>query len=76
MRSHAGERLPLRPRRKKHQWLRRIAEGTPPIRCAFWQKIDALPTLKTECPVSAIDALRTSCPTGLPSVYSPHSRAR
>src|SRR3984893_2591799 len=39
---------------EKHQWLRRIAEGElrDPVR--FWQKMDALPTLKTEAPVSAI----------------------
>src|ERR1700720_253605 len=42
---------------ENHQWLRRIAEGElrDPVR--FWQKMDALPTLKTEAPVSAIDAL-------------------
>jgi len=52
---------------EKHQWLRRIAEGElrDPVR--FWQKIDALPTLKTECPVSAIDALQHLMPApGIP----------
>ena len=47
---------------EKHQWLRRIAEGElrDPVR--FWQKMDALPTLKTEAPVSAIDALEHLMP--------------
>jgi len=52
---------------EKHEWLRRIAEGElrDPVR--FWQKIDALPTLKTECPVSAIDALQHLMPApGIP----------
>ena len=47
---------------EKHQWLRRIAEGElrDPVR--FWQKMDALPTLKSEAPVSAIDALEHLMP--------------
>jgi hypothetical protein len=47
---------------ENHQWLRRIAEGElrDPVR--FWQKMDALPTLKTEAPVSAIDALEHLMP--------------
>jgi hypothetical protein len=47
---------------EKHQWLRRIAGGElrDPVR--FWQKMDALPTLKTEAPVSAIDALEHLMP--------------
>jgi hypothetical protein len=47
---------------EKHQWLRRIAEGElrDPVR--FWQKMDALPTLKTAAPVSAIDALQHLMP--------------
>jgi Uncharacterized protein conserved in bacteria (DUF2252) len=52
---------------EKHQWLRRIAEGElrDPVR--FWQKIDALPTLKTEAPVSAIDAIEHLMPApGIP----------
>jgi hypothetical protein len=52
---------------EKHQWLRRIAEGElrDPVR--FWQKMDALPTLKTEAPVSAIDALEHLMPApGIP----------
>jgi len=52
---------------EKHQWLRRIAEGElrDPVR--FWQKMDALPTLKTECPISAIEALQHLMPApGIP----------
>ncbi len=47
---------------EKHQWLRRIAEGElrDPVR--FWQKMDALPTLKTEAPVSAVDAIEHLMP--------------
>ena len=47
---------------EKHQWLRRIAEGElrDPVR--FWQKMDALPTLKTEAPISAIDAMQHLMP--------------
>src|SRR5208282_2013582 len=47
---------------EEHVWLRRIAEGElrDPVR--FWQKMDALPTLKTECPVSAIDAIEHLMP--------------
>ena len=47
---------------EKHQWLRRIAEGElrDPVR--FWQKMDALPTLKIEAPVSAIDAIEHLMP--------------
>jgi hypothetical protein len=47
---------------EKHQWLRRVAEGElrDPVR--FWRKMDALPTLKTEAPVSAIDALQHLMP--------------
>ena len=47
---------------EKHQWLRRIAEGELRDPVHFWQKMDALPTLKTECPVSAIDALEHLMP--------------
>ncbi len=52
---------------ESHQWLRRIAEGElrDPVR--FWQKLDALPTLKTECPLSAIDAIEHLMPApGIP----------
>src|SRR5271165_4356394 len=52
---------------EQHQWLRLIAEGElrDPVR--FWQKMDALPTLKTEAPVSAVDAIEHLMPTpGIP----------
>jgi hypothetical protein len=47
---------------EQHQWLRVIAEGElrDPVR--FWAKMDALPTLKTEIPVSASDALEHVMP--------------
>ncbi len=47
---------------ENHPWLRNIAEGElrDPVR--FWQKMDSLPTLKTDCPVSAIDALEHLMP--------------
>jgi hypothetical protein len=52
---------------EKHQWLRRIAEGElrDPVR--FWQRINALLTLKAAAPVSAIDALQHLMPApGIP----------
>ena len=52
---------------EQHQWLRRIAEGElrDPVR--FWQKMDALPPLKNEIPVSAVDALEHLMPSpGMP----------
>jgi hypothetical protein len=47
---------------EQHQWLRLIAEGElrDPVR--FWKKMDALPTLKAEPPVSAVDALEHLMP--------------
>jgi hypothetical protein len=47
---------------EKHAWLRRIAEGElrDPVR--FWLKMDALPTLKTAAPVSAIEAIEHLMP--------------
>src|ERR1039457_4461365 len=52
---------------EKHQWLRRIAEGELRDPVHFWQKMDALATLKTEAPVSAIDALEHLMPApGIP----------
>jgi hypothetical protein len=42
---------------ENHDWLRQIAESElrDPVR--FWAKMDALPTVKGEIPISAIDAL-------------------
>ena len=48
---------------EKHQWLRRIAEGELRDPVNFWKKMDALPTLKTEIPVSAIDAIEHLMPS-------------
>jgi len=47
---------------EQHRWLRLIAEGElrDPVR--FWKKMDALPTLKAEPPVSAVDALEHLMP--------------
>jgi hypothetical protein len=52
---------------ENHQWLRRIAEGElrDPVR--FWQKMDALATLKSPAPISAIDAIEHLMPApGIP----------
>jgi len=45
-----------------HSWLRQIAESDlrDPVR--FWNKMDALPTLKEQIPLSAIDALEHLMP--------------
>src|SRR5271154_6216299 len=52
---------------EKHQWLRRIAEGELRDPVHFWAKMDALPTLKGECPVSAVDAIEHLMPApGIP----------
>jgi Uncharacterized protein conserved in bacteria (DUF2252) len=47
---------------EKHKWLRGIAEGElrDPVR--FWERMDSLPTLKTEAPISAIDAIEHLMP--------------
>jgi hypothetical protein len=47
---------------EKHQWLRRIAESKLRDPVNFWQKMDSLPTLRTEAPVSAVDALEHLMP--------------
>jgi hypothetical protein len=47
---------------ERHQWLRAIAGGVLRDPAHFWQKIDALPTLKSEAPVSAVDALEHLMP--------------
>jgi len=48
---------------EQHQWLRLIAQGVLREPTRFWQKMDALPTLKTEAPVSAVDALEHLMPS-------------
>jgi hypothetical protein len=47
---------------EEHTWLRRIAEGElrDPVR--FWKKMETLPTLTTEAPISAIDAIEHLMP--------------
>jgi hypothetical protein len=47
---------------ENHQWLRLIAEGELRDPVHFWSKMDALPTVKTEVPVSAVDALQHLMP--------------
>src|SRR6202162_5028619 len=50
-----------------HQWLRMIAEGILRDPARFWAKMDALPTLKTGAPVSAIEAIEHLMPApGVP----------
>jgi hypothetical protein len=52
---------------EQHQWLRRIAQSELRDPVHFWQRMDSLPTLKTEAPVSAIDALEHLMPApGIP----------
>jgi uncharacterized protein (DUF2252 family) len=40
-----------------HTWLRQIAESELRDPVKFWQKMEALPTIKQKVPVSAIDAM-------------------
>jgi uncharacterized protein (DUF2252 family) len=47
---------------ESHTWLRLIAEGELRDPIHFWAKMDALPTLRTECPISAVDALQHLMP--------------
>jgi hypothetical protein len=57
---------------ESHKWLRLIAESELRDPIHFWQKMDALPTLKGECPVSAIDALEHLMPApGVPYRLAP-----
>ncbi len=52
---------------EQHQWLRLIAEGELRDPVHFWQKMDALRTLKTEVPISAVDAIEHLMPApGIP----------
>ena len=45
-----------------HTWLRQIAESELRDPVKFWQKMDALPTVKQKIPLSAIDALNHLMP--------------
>jgi hypothetical protein len=47
---------------EQHQWLRLIALGELRNPVSFWKKIDAIPTLKTQLPISALDALEHLMP--------------
>jgi hypothetical protein len=45
-----------------HQWLRQIAESELRDPVHFWAKMDALPTMKGNVPISAIDAIEHLMP--------------
>ena len=45
-----------------NDWLRRIAEGELRDPVHFWAKMDALPTVREQIPISAIDALEHLMP--------------
>jgi Uncharacterized protein conserved in bacteria (DUF2252) len=47
---------------EKHKWLRGIAEGELRDPVHFWERMDSLPTLKSEAPISAIDAIEHLMP--------------
>jgi hypothetical protein len=52
---------------EKHKWLRGIAEGELRDPVHFWERMDSLPTLKSEAPVSAVDAIEHLMPApGIP----------
>src|SRR6202789_1476159 len=48
---------------ENNDWLRQIAESELRDPIHFWGKMDALPTVKGEIPISAIDALEHLMPT-------------
>jgi hypothetical protein len=47
---------------EKNEWLRQIAESELRDPVHFWSKMDALPTIKTDVPISAIDAIEHLMP--------------
>ena len=47
---------------ENHDWLRQIAESELRDPIHFWAKMDALPTVKADVPISAIDALEHLMP--------------
>ena len=47
---------------EKNEWLRQIAESELRDPVHFWSKMDALPTVKTDVPMSAIDAIEHLMP--------------
>ncbi len=52
---------------ENHDWLRQIAESELRDPVHFWAKMDALPTVKEQAPIGAIDAIEHLMPAqGLP----------
>lgn len=47
---------------ENHDWLRQIAESELRDPIHFWAKIDALPTVRGEVPISAVDAIEHLMP--------------
>lgn len=47
---------------EKNEWLRGIAESELRDPIHFWAKVDALPTIKTDVPISAVDAIEHLLP--------------
>ena len=47
---------------ENHEWLRQIAEGELRDPVHFWARMDALPTVKGDVPISAIDAIEHLMP--------------
>ena len=47
---------------EEHSWLRKIAESELRDPVHFWEKMNALPTLKTAVPISAVDAIEHLMP--------------
>lgn len=47
---------------ENHDWLRQIAEGELRDPIHFWARMDALPTVRGDVPISAIDALEHLMP--------------
>jgi len=48
---------------EKNGWLRQIAESELRDPVHFWSKMDALPTIRTDVPISAIDAIEHLMPS-------------
>jgi hypothetical protein len=47
---------------EKHRWLRGIAEGELRDPVHFWERMDSLPTLKSQASISAVDAIEHLMP--------------
>ncbi|MGB8064396.1 MAG: DUF2252 family protein [Candidatus Sulfotelmatobacter sp.] len=48
---------------EKNEWLRQIGESELRDPVHFWSKMDALPTIRTDVPISAIDAIEHLLPS-------------